>query len=423
MSSEAKIISAILNRQDITTPLEKGVTENIFNDPASKKAFSWIFRYYLKFRYVPKKERFKRQFPNYRIVRVADDDPFEDICEEVLGNIRYRYVVESIREIAEMVDNEDPKVYDRFIKAGMELAGITVVGDLVKLRDMHFRIDQYEKDVAEGKNPMGIPFGIPSIDKATMGMQPGDLITIAARLGTGKSNLLKHVIKGAFLERKNVVVFSLEEHPKLFQRRLDAMINDLNYQDFKSLKLPKDEIKRWRDNSKKFFEEFENDVNVVTNIKRLGPEVVLSYIERFKPDLVAIDGMHLLRGSGGGYSVDWKQITSVIDEVKQIALYTDTPICGVVQANRAASKEGVNVDNLSFADSIGQLCDIVIGIWQDKQMEKKQVASLKLAKNRDGQKIEDIMCWWKLGPERIIIQEMTQKEIQENGIFDEEEED
>src|SRR5574337_2039715 len=89
MSSERKIVSAILNRQNLTVPLEKGITENVFNDPSSKRAFSWILRYYLKYRVVPKKDRFKRQFPEFRLIKDDPSEPFADICEEILGNLRY----------------------------------------------------------------------------------------------------------------------------------------------------------------------------------------------------------------------------------------------------------------------------------------------------------------------------------------------
>jgi replicative DNA helicase len=421
MSSGSRLISAILNREDITTPLEQGVTESVFNDEASKKAFDWIFRYYVKFRTVPKKTRFKRQFPNYRMVKDDPSEPFADVCEEIMQNVRYRHVVESVREIAEMIDAENPAVYDKFIKAGMELAGITSVGNLVKVREMSRRIDEYEKDVASGRDPMGIAFGLPTIDRATLGIHPGDLVTIAARLGAGKSNLLKHVVKTAFLDRKNVIVFSLEEHRILWQRRFDAMLNNLNYDELKALKLPKDEVKRWRENSKKFTDDFDNEVVVLSGIRNLGPTAILSYMERFKPDLVAVDGMHLLRGNNG-YSADWKTITSNIDEMKQICLYTDIPAIGVVQSNRASAKEGVSTENISLADAIGQLCDVVIGVWADKKMEEAQITSVRLAKNRDGPKVEGLMCSWVLGPV-IDIHELSEKELKklaEKHIFDDE---
>ena len=316
MTSDQRIISAILGRQNITIPLENGITESVFNDDASKKAFEWIFRYYVKFRAVPQKARFKRQFPNFRLVKDDQDEPFADLCEELMQNVRYRHVVESIREIAELVDDESTEVYDVFIRKGMELAGMTSMGNMVKVRDVEKRIDEYEKKVELGISPMGLTFGLQTIDDATMGIQDGELWAIAARLGTGKSNLLKHTVKANFLQGKNIIVFSLEEHRDLFKRRLDAMLFSLNVDELKSLKLSPEEVKRWRTEAKSMMEGMDNEVVVLSGIRNLGPTQILSHIERYKPDLVAIDGMHLLR-SNGGYSADWKTITSNIDEVKQ----------------------------------------------------------------------------------------------------------
>lgn len=422
MSSERKLISAILSRSDISTALEKGISEYVFFSPDDKKTFNWIFRYYVKFRQVPTKERFKRQFPEYRLVKVSDSDPYEDICEEVLGNIRYKYVVDSIREISEMVDDSDPTVYDKFISAGLQLAGISTVGDLVRLRDMDRRIDKYEKAVKDNKNPMGITLSLPTLDKITMGGQPGDLIAIAARLGAGKSNLLKNIVKANFFEHKNVLVFSLEEHPDLFERRLDAMIVDLPYEDLKWLKLKDGDLKRWKIKAKQITQDHDNEVAVVKNLRYVNPEIVFSYAERFKPDLIAIDGMHLVR-NGGSYSVDWKQITTVLNDLKNVALYTQIPIAGVVQSNRASAKEGVSTDNISFADAIGQLCDIVIGIWQDQKMKKKKVAQIRLAKVRDGATDISFLAKWILGPEIIQIRELTAQETQLIEMTDDDDED
>lgn len=422
MSGERKLISAILTRGDITTALEKGISESIFFNPDDNKAFAWIFRYYVRFRQVPAKERFKRQFPDYRLVRVSDSDPYVDICEEVLQNVRYKFVVDSIRRIAEMMDDDDASVYDEFIADGLKLAGISTVGDTVRLRDMDKRIDKYEMMVKENRNPMGISFGLPTIDKYTMGMQPGDLVSIAARLGVGKSNLLKHIVKTAFFDHKSVLVFSLEEHPDLFERRLDAMISDLPYEDLKWMKLSEQDMKKWRSSAKKLIEDHENEVAVIKNLRYVNPEIVFSYAERYKPDLIAIDGMHLVR-AGNSYSVDWKQITTVLNDLKNVALYTQIPIAGVVQSNRASSKEGVSTDNISFADAIGQLCDVVIGIWQDKEMEKKKIAQIRLAKVRDGQKNIEFLAKWILGPDIIQIKELTMEESQIAMMVDDEDED
>lgn len=424
MSSDRKLISAVLDRGNLTLPLEKGVSEAVFTDTASAKAFRWIFRYYAKYRQVPTKDRFKQQFPDFRTIKIHKDEPFEDIVESIMDNVRYKLVVTRIRELAESIDNEDEGVYDQFIKAGLELAGISSTGDMIRFRgDMEHRIDEYQKKIEAGESPYGIRFGLPSIDEATYGAHPGDLITIAARLGTGKSNLLKHIIKTAFLAHKNVIVFSLEESESLFRRRFDAMMNDLAYNDFKGLKLPKEEIQRWRKNAKQFLEDHDNEVAIVSGLKRMTPETILSYTERFKPDLVAIDGVHLLRTGTGGYSPDWRSITTALDEIKQMALYSKTPFVGVVQSNRTSAKEGVSAENISFADAIGQLSDIVIGIWQDKKMEAKQIASLNLAKNRDGQKLQNLMYRWKLGPETIDIHELTEKEQRDLELFDDDDDE
>src|SRR5699024_5098558 len=58
---------------------------------------------------------------------------------------------------------------------------------------------------------IGIPSGISSLDKMTMGFHPGDLIILAARPSVGKSALaLNMLVHAAKATKKNCVMFSLE---------------------------------------------------------------------------------------------------------------------------------------------------------------------------------------------------------------------
>jgi len=56
----------------------------------------------------------------------------------------------------------------------------------------------------------GIPTGFPDLDKVTSGLQPSELIVIAARPSQGKSTLAMNLARHAALNDKKVAIFSLE---------------------------------------------------------------------------------------------------------------------------------------------------------------------------------------------------------------------
>ena len=71
-------------------------------------------------------------------------------------------------------------------------------------------------DLYNRENPndiTGVPTGFADLDRMTSGLQPGDLIIIAARPSMGKSALVTNIAENVALDKKNprpVALFSLE---------------------------------------------------------------------------------------------------------------------------------------------------------------------------------------------------------------------
>jgi hypothetical protein len=89
-------------------------------------------------------------------------------------------------------------------------------------------------------------------------------------------------------------------------------------------------------------------------------EDLIAAAERFQPDLIVVDGFYLMRdGRSGQRTADWKQISHISQDLKAMAQYVGCPVIGTTQANRANAKEpSGDLDDLSFADGIGQDADI-----------------------------------------------------------------
>jgi replicative DNA helicase len=80
---------------------------------------------------------------------------------------------------------------------------------------------------AAGRAAKGVPFGIPSLDKATHGIQPGQLVVLAGRPGMGKSTVALHFTMRAAAAGWGVFYASLEMNgEELAQRAMAATLYD-----------------------------------------------------------------------------------------------------------------------------------------------------------------------------------------------------
>ena len=77
--------------------------------------------------------------------------------------------------------------------------------------EMHDAVDHVEALMARGGDLTGLPTGYKNLDELTGGLQPGDLIILAARPSMGKTALALNLARNVAVDQgKNVAVFSLE---------------------------------------------------------------------------------------------------------------------------------------------------------------------------------------------------------------------
>ena len=97
-------------------------------------------------------------------------------------------------------------------------AGLIGVKELV--RDNYERL---EKIFSEGRRITGLATGYPGLDNETAGLQPSELIILAARPSMGKTALALNVAENVALRlREPVAVFSLEMSKESLLLRLLA---------------------------------------------------------------------------------------------------------------------------------------------------------------------------------------------------------
>jgi replicative DNA helicase len=117
----------------------------------------------------------------------------------------------------------------------------------VETKQQHAYLDQLIVDanirydeIAEGKI-IGIKTGYPNLDRKLWGLQPADLIILAARPSMGKTALAMNIAKQTASKGEKVAVFSLEQSKEQLTNRVISSETGINLKKFKHCKFSDDE--------------------------------------------------------------------------------------------------------------------------------------------------------------------------------------
>src|SRR5690606_36535309 len=117
----------------------------------------------------------------------------------------------AITNIAFDLDEEIHTVMDRAEQSGLSVAERRASQNTIEVGPLFSevleRIEQLEQ---QGSEVTGLATGFRDLDKKLAGLQPANLVIIAARPAMGKSALTMNIATNVALQQKPVALFSLE---------------------------------------------------------------------------------------------------------------------------------------------------------------------------------------------------------------------
>ncbi len=240
-------------------------------------------------------------------------------------------------------------------------------------------------------NVTGVPTGFLDLDYQTAGLQPSDLILIAARPSMGKTAFVLNVAQNvAFREKKSAVIFSLEMSKEQLVNRLFSLESFVDAQKLRTGNL-----------SEKEWSELIESAGVVGNSRLIIDDTpgisigeLRSKCRKYKMDegidLIIIDYLQLM--SGGKRSESRQQeISEISRSLKAIARELNVPVIALSQLSRAPEQRPDHrpmLSDLRESGAIEQDADVVMFIYRDdyynKDSEKKNISEIIVAKQRNG---------------------------------------
>ncbi|MDC8829852.1 replicative DNA helicase [Alteromonas gilva] len=254
-------------------------------------------------------------------------------------------------------------------------------------------IDRLEALIKDNREVTGVTTGFSDLDKKTSGLQPSDLIIVAARPSMGKTTFAMNLAENAMLaEDKPVLVFSLEMPSEQIMMRMLASLSRVDQTKIRTAQLDDED---WARISNTMAMLKEKDNIYVDDSSGLTPMDVRSRArklarERGGLSMIMVDYLQLMRVPSLSENRTL-EIAEISRSLKALAKELNIPVVALSQLNRSleqrADKRPVNSD-LRESGSIEQDADLIMFIYRDEvyheNSEDKGVAEIIIGKQRNG---------------------------------------
>ncbi|MFC3095215.1 replicative DNA helicase [Alteromonas sediminis] len=254
-------------------------------------------------------------------------------------------------------------------------------------------IDRLEALLKDNREVTGVSTGYTDLNKKTSGLQPSDLIIVAARPSMGKTTFAMNLCENAMMtEDKPVLVFSLEMPAEQIMMRMLASLSRVDQTKIRTAQLDDED---WARISNTMASLKDRDNLFVDDSSGLTPMELRSRArklarERGGISLIMVDYLQLMRVPSLSDNRTL-EIAEISRSLKALAKELEVPVVALSQLNRSleqrADKRPVNSD-LRESGSIEQDADLIMFIYRDEvyheNSEDKGIAEIIIGKQRNG---------------------------------------
>ena len=294
------------------------------------------------------------------------------------------------RLVNEILDVAESRIFQISEDNGKRRKDFQELGNL--LAAVFRRVDDlYNRD-----NPSeitGVSTGFIDLDRMTSGLQPGDLIIVAARPSVGKTafalNIGEHV---AVHEKLPVAVFSMEMGAEQLTMRLIGSSGRIDQQRLRTGRLTEDDFMRLTESMRKM-----HDAPLyIDETPALNPLELRARARRLARQyghlgLIIVDYLQLMSSAGGGRENRATEVAEISRSLKALAKELKCPVIALSQLSREVEKRQDKkpiMSDLRESGSIEQDADVIFFIHRDDRYDpdsaNKGMAEIIIGKQRNG---------------------------------------
>ena len=252
-------------------------------------------------------------------------------------------------------------------------------------------IDKIEIAAKNKGSVTGIPTGFIDLDYRTAGMQPSDLILVAARPSMGKTafelNLAQYM---AFKKNLTVALFSLEMSKEQLVNRMFSLESNVDAQKLRTGQLNDQEWERLIESAGTIGK----SRLIIDDTPGISIAELRSKCRKYKLEhdlsIIMIDYLQLMSGSGRSESRQ-QEISDISRSLKALARELNVPVIALSQLSRAVEQRPDHrpmLSDLRESGAIEQDADVVMFLYRDDYYNHdspdKGVSEVIIAKQRNG---------------------------------------
>lgn len=395
--NEVRLLSRAIRTRDISVLLEAGVQDDWFFVEENKAVWKFIRQHWTRYQEVPTGVTVLDNFPTYRLLAV--DDNIDYLLDQLIEYRKRQSTITVVQDASEAIASGDHNTAIAVLGQGVaklldegsrESTDIDLTNNAIK------RFDEYLNVKTRPNGLLGIATGFRTIDQATAGLQPGQLITIIAPPKTGKSVLALQVAVNVHNDGFVPLFQSFEMNNIEQQHRHDAMRAHIAHSRLIRGALTKEEEARY----KKVLEEMESmhKFYLTDTVSAMTVTGLAAKIDKLRPDIVFVDGVYLMVDEITGEQNSPQALTNITRGLKQLAMAKKIPIVISTQVLLwKMKKRQVSADAIGYSSSFYQDSDVILGL-QKQDEEDDTSRELRIVASRNcGPASSDLLWDWEEG--------------------------
>jgi replicative DNA helicase len=286
--------------------------------------------------------------------------------------------------VEELLDSAEKVIFD--ITEQRIKSSFVKIGDMMK-----DSIKMVEKLFERKTMITGVPTGFKDLDTKTAGLQPSDLIIVAARPGMGKTAFSLNVASHAAFSGYGVAVFSLEMAKEQLALRLLCSEARVDNSKVRTGYLSDRDFPKLATAAGKLHDAliYIDDTPAISILELRAKARRLARDRDKKLGLIIVDYLQLMRGTGTAQNRE-QEISEISRSLKALAKELRVPVLAISQLNRRVEDRNDKTPQLSDlreSGAIEQDADVIAFIYREAAYNPKSddnTATITIAKQRNG---------------------------------------
>jgi len=304
---------------------------------------------------------------------VENTESYIDSAETKIFEVSQKKIQRSFSSLAEVISDNMSKVQELFVNGSQDVVGLAT--------------------------------GFTDFDKVTAGLQPGQVMVLAARPGMGKTSwFISALLHTSVMNKSVAALFSLEMSKEEMGFKFFSGLSRIDSRRLKTGALAKEEFRRLMGAA----EQLGQARIHIDDTPALSVLDIRSRCRRLKSkekqlDLIIVDYLQLMRGPKSSQSNSGnreQEISAISRGLKELAKELHVPIIALSQLSRSVESRTDKrpmLSDLRESGAIEQDADMVCFIYRDDyynaDSDEKGIAEFIVAKNRHGEPGTVKLAW------------------------------